>query len=1097
MEIHFEKLFYKVIHNKVLFRLIFHHIHTTNWVEYDNIDHIVCNNRRKFKDISSLEWIIKYKQYSLLKCKLEANELIEIDTNNALWLNEIIRKGQKELAIDLFKLLLSSNSVTNKDLLLEGIHLYDEDLIEIALSPPFSVPVLPSKLEESFKSTSNILQIKLLLDSFLGINNIIQQDNSPKNLNCNNNNNTFLKRTRDSYENNSNIKDVFQKDRLLSLILNNPQYHNPPIPLATPTLITIDKPFVSMTSPSKVRKNIELLEESLQSERKQFDTYFEYFNSKKVSLKKILYGVVSIENQNMLLDYNYYYIPDEFEQFEEKIQNIINSNTTNSKDYSRIQRLLELINSHTQKYSNKISNISLSSFHNINNFSLFLVNNKYDWKGFQNETIEEINRGFSGMAESSIDSKFKEIKAPYMDYLSFYLTVGRKKKYRYIFNFVEKILASFFLQMFYKANKREFVCLLESFSASSHSIIVSNWFEIIKRTKSDCGSFIIKDRETIDLILNNKKLLFNNSIGAKDFLFLETDLIDYAMVFNMMGPSRYINKELVYSYPLQVAIQSLNIKEIKSICDKFQIVLKKENQITYPKDKICDELADTINYFIKKENIQGVYYCLDLLSNSVNISNFIGYCEADVRLWVRLFIISIKRVSKNKVTLYLNSGFNPMVNNPQLFLEVWENANEPFLLDIQDNIQVFKKSYLNPLYIQYQDLQNRDPDSIIEIIKLVINHSKSAASDFSAANLVVNYLFRLLIQGKPGLIPFKRIESIYKFINESGVVKVQQSTLFSIYYLAIKSMKLIKFIAELPSFNESLYRIELYSIPDLTMPSNCYSETALNRFDIREYIKSEIFTFEFIFQSAPFDSILDQLFKAFLYNIENPISNIQDASFNYINTLLNYILLYLIDIRRPDLFLSHLQGIQKNHTYFYNNFFSINNNVLGNVVNYIGNSNENENLISAILGSKLRGLYTFEKYIRHYKELKYIAGFQETNLFRVVGSVPNPNIISRDHSLIFSNPNGKLAELIKQNGINLQYYPMKMYQSLIDLYPHYPGLQLSKVTLKNLLYSNSIYTLKQLFDNKYINDNDGNNKLLSYLKAQVLNHNDFKYLNWF
>ncbi|EGC40473.1 hypothetical protein DICPUDRAFT_25175, partial [Dictyostelium purpureum] len=71
-----ETLFYKVFHNKYLFNLIFYHIRATEWVKYSDIRRINNENRKKFKEITSLDWLLKNKEYQLLKCKLEAKEYI-------------------------------------------------------------------------------------------------------------------------------------------------------------------------------------------------------------------------------------------------------------------------------------------------------------------------------------------------------------------------------------------------------------------------------------------------------------------------------------------------------------------------------------------------------------------------------------------------------------------------------------------------------------------------------------------------------------------------------------------------------------------------------------------------------------------------------------------------------------------------------------------------------------------------------------------------------------------------------------------------------------------------------------------------------------
>ncbi|EGC29482.1 hypothetical protein DICPUDRAFT_23823, partial [Dictyostelium purpureum] len=74
-----DRLFYKVFHNTYLFKTILGFIQEVEWVNYDDPSQITSSNRYRFKDIVSLKWMVQNKMFSLLKCKLEANEYICMD----------------------------------------------------------------------------------------------------------------------------------------------------------------------------------------------------------------------------------------------------------------------------------------------------------------------------------------------------------------------------------------------------------------------------------------------------------------------------------------------------------------------------------------------------------------------------------------------------------------------------------------------------------------------------------------------------------------------------------------------------------------------------------------------------------------------------------------------------------------------------------------------------------------------------------------------------------------------------------------------------------------------------------------------------------
>ncbi|KAN0050286.1 hypothetical protein ACTA71_003403 [Dictyostelium dimigraforme] len=114
----FKILFYRVIHNKYLFNQILKQIENTNWNNYDTRDFNFCgtSDRRKFKHIDSLKWMVSNKEISLLKSKLYNKEFVEIgdDSIGILFHEMMVTDNGEEYTNDLyeiFRYILDNNLI--------------------------------------------------------------------------------------------------------------------------------------------------------------------------------------------------------------------------------------------------------------------------------------------------------------------------------------------------------------------------------------------------------------------------------------------------------------------------------------------------------------------------------------------------------------------------------------------------------------------------------------------------------------------------------------------------------------------------------------------------------------------------------------------------------------------------------------------------------------------------------------------------------------------------------------------------------------------------------------------------------------------------
>ncbi|KAM9981895.1 hypothetical protein ACTFIY_004201 [Dictyostelium cf. discoideum] len=116
-----EVLFWKVFGNVYLLKLIFHHIHTTEWVVYEAYKKINVQNRWKFKDVYSLDWMILKKQYPLLINKIKFGDFILFDTISIKVLFSAIPKLKKQPPITTTTTTKPTSSSTTKTLTLKAV----------------------------------------------------------------------------------------------------------------------------------------------------------------------------------------------------------------------------------------------------------------------------------------------------------------------------------------------------------------------------------------------------------------------------------------------------------------------------------------------------------------------------------------------------------------------------------------------------------------------------------------------------------------------------------------------------------------------------------------------------------------------------------------------------------------------------------------------------------------------------------------------------------------------------------------------------------------------------------------------------------------
>ncbi|EGC28882.1 hypothetical protein DICPUDRAFT_100004 [Dictyostelium purpureum] len=1160
------ELFYQVFHNKYLFNKIFHFIHSVDLIKYKSINN--HDNRIIFRNITSLKFLLNKKLYHLLKCKLEAGEYIQVDDPWELTKSmSLMISNDKDLAQEIFKLLLQSTSVGNichlMDYIPRYLDVFDEDFIQNTLNETIPLLVLPSMLCSFFQYSTNS-KIKLLLDSFYNIN----KNNNSNNYNNYNNqnktleiNNNILNSTTNNksinHDNDKNMiqttftspneykneiikdiyefcKDVFQRDRVLQLVLSNKEYYN-------------------------------------------------IHNNNKIDIIDIVFNTISIENQNQLLDMKLYCLHDYVNQNDKnEIDNIINNN----KDINRIIKLSEYIRKYLEilfpsynegeYYFLKQSPFNFFFDRNISyqleDLKLILQNNTNNWK-----KINDHNR-----SPSTYKIEIEIIK--------FYFE--NEKHLKFIKSDIwEKIIGDKFYIYSYKIDKK-FCQLIESIQPRKYEIYLI-WKEIVRRTKTTFPNdiftdsiydrenkkspgttttlLVVKDQHTVDLIsqmlevykqtIQDYKFISGYplpKINENTFKFKNVEILKYSnkKIFTLANTNVFqiqlkniieanLIDDTLLELPLKNAMETFNLKELKSIFglteDNSLSLLfysyKKPNRPLSYQD--ITQLTETMEYFIKINCPQGVYYCLDLMpegdyehtEKDNRLTCLFNSCE----VLTTVFAISIKLLSVHIIKLLINKYHynadveNKLPNYISSFINVENlksNRNPPIPLSLYSNLD-------GKVDFQTQIYDNINIDDVISIIHLIINKSKQLQNKMQnqtqlqsisnidyenyiftstpkvhiyqgeALKIVINILFKILIQSK-GEVPLEKIKSTYQFINKSGVTTVQQSTLFSIYYLANKSLTLIKYLLGLPIFRNVRDCLS-YNWDGTIFYGKARNTEGNIIFNLNDYIDPEVFSFEYIFgnnsclccdNGASCIDIIEKLHQNILNKIlttfkeSPPFKTITDTYIQTIKTLFFF--------QRYDLFLKYLEELEL----IYNNS---DDNIIKRyrfiIISNIIQTGDHT-LISTVLNEYseycvLSTLGICDLLIYNVENNTNIGQSLIKNEIIINEKDFHPDTVFALHHLIFDDKSKF------KFSFNIEPYqiPFKLYQFLLNTYPNNTLLKPSKTIIDDAIKRDNIVFLKQLYQNNLINDDIDNtnneyNQLLSHLKQKLSEHRKYKYINW-
>ncbi|KAM9992608.1 hypothetical protein ACTFIY_010037 [Dictyostelium cf. discoideum] len=471
---------------------------------------------------------------------------------------------------------------------------------------------------------------------------------------------------------------------------------------------------------------------------------------------------------------------------------------------------------------------------------------------------------------------------------------------------------------------------------------------------------LIKDKETIDWFFDNIEnqslddLFYQFNQRSSSFYFQTYQLVQYAMERSLeinnpkfqflSSPPNVVNNtnnndqeytrylEWLYKFPYNEAIKTLDYEtvfQIDSIVDinsiplfcletadqivKFTNYLEKTNfrKLDIPQNffKYVNHITKTSSSLSESSSSPSSSSSNDYLEILKVKINFNQHIDETFKLLVRAIDFGFSHVFK----LVFNNSYNLIESNLEKFKEKWNEFKTNYHFIVFENTKtkpiLFKSSSANII-------------PLIECIEIFIDLYKR--NYISSNNIehyllvledIINFMFKRLIS-KDGIV-IERVRYIYRLIQIANI-PIHHTVYHSIHYLNIKSQYFTKYLMEFPFitsvFNDQPANDKKHYFED--------KDYKFDGYDIRKYLNPNYFTFNLIFGEGVFGNIgmnhnelMDSLLERISILPSNTLSLLPPKAFSHlvytINESLNSNLLYFLNIKRYDLFLKHLELIQK------------------------------------------------------------------------------------------------------------------------------------------------------------------------------------------
>ncbi|KAM9974735.1 hypothetical protein ACTFIW_008199 [Dictyostelium discoideum] len=896
-----ESIFWKVIHNVYLLKLILER------VEVVGNDCINRFSQIKFKHLTSMESMLKKNQYQLLICKLKANEYIDLskssfqklfrlnnnNDNNKDEIKEIFnllyeKKKLELLQFDLLSIALEIEDLNNKK------RVENYDAVEILLNKPFSIKIFPSVLEWVILNCSYQM-VDILINS---PNLIITEE--LKNVSIS------LAFTRNDNDN--------HKELIIGLLLNK-FYNN--------------------------------------NNDNDNDNDCNNFQSiiKIPDINKFLF-IKDSKIINQLLNL-YYFKNSNHDEIKEIIKN--------DKSENKIKEIFKILvkkdknnyKYYLLKYFEPIEDLDIEYLEIVIQFSfLNFEPNTFKWVISKIETSDKDKKAsfkFSIVKliipSISLDNKKKNIKRELestYEFIEFYTKQSECLAFRNtdVGEEIKQLLLS-------SKTSEEYERVYNSISPNSkiNSIPISLypkcWNQVLIDLSNWClnnSKIYINSKEKFDWILENSNVFLLKeklrSFATRElFQFESLELIQYAIdrfsdkssilyYPKSLNGNSYFYKCLLYHQTYINAINNYDIETLKFI-DENVLGFKLENHMIFSSNQNSNEnynreCKDSFNNLNETTTIESQEKLITYLNDS-------GYKAFNEKTFEK-FLFDFK-FNSDKIKIKFNdqsqqyskkfdellspllmtklvNGFSndfqkillPLLSKLDLDSLFTDDSILSYIFEDYETEEINDNNYQGRIYvpITYQNSKH-----VIECIETLIKSFRitstttTSTKDNQILEKLINRLFRCLI--KIDDVKFKDVENIRRLILDNSI-SLEHSLFHSFYYLGLKSQKFTQYLIKLP----------------------------FKGYDIGKYLKSNIFTWEFIFgsnsnsnglnefaqpppPSSPFSTVLERL----IHEVSHlPYFNDKMVIHENLKTF-NYNLEYLLEIKRVDLFFNEFNYIQK------------------------------------------------------------------------------------------------------------------------------------------------------------------------------------------
>ncbi|KAM9979012.1 hypothetical protein ACTFIZ_000341 [Dictyostelium cf. discoideum] len=842
----YEKSFWKIFGNFYLLKLIINKINSTEWIKFENpkqINHF--KNRKKFKDITSLKWMIKKKLFTLLKLKINNNdEFINIDIHS---IYELFRS-----------LSLTPNSINVLDNTTHGNKNEQDDFIETQENwIYFETQYNKQKSTVVIYNENDIIQIKEILNLLLNKrrNEFEICDLTNAAINCNS-----------LYVLKILISEPYFIDVIPSSILLAYRKCDPIIILE---LFKFNKSIFSY---------YEIKIHSLEKSSKNKNNSLEMV--KFILENEDLYKLSEIEKQSPISYVSLFFI--EISQRKLKVENVLKL-----KCLKTIKILMEL------------NMIKPSTFVDNSFFDLLNINNTFEelktillfylnyFPKLKND--KEINKKLETILKNDCDlMELQKLIIINLHPIKFYK--------QYIKNYhqsIDECHLDGLVSNDYDMESNQFIAFYRLSTLLSYGgqyTFISFNFSTLRNlqlTANDIKKRKIKYFHPLLFDVYDSSKLSIDNISIVDWLIdnnMMLSVLEYSNMISIkfksfdLGLSCFLNYEVLRNLKKNLIFERF-LKDFffSSIENESIIILKKIINIVQLYINV-PRFYNTIENFLPNN----LYISLKVF-NFFNENCFDGFNDQLLYKFLKLSIEKHPSLKKVKINHNLNGLYDLILYYPKdlnlvkLFLNNIDKLNEDEPIQELNNI----------IYNEHFDLiQNHfKTKKLISIIKLII----SKFNNTSNVVYILNHYFNILIRNYG--VTIETIKTIQDLLFENSII-IKDSTYRIFYYLNTRSPKFTKLILtgiKLNWFNLGTDQINKIEI---------YISASFNYKYLTDYEQQE-FNGNLIFKNS-FDIILKELISNIIFKI-NQICILR----NEIERLTKPLLIYFLNIGRRDLFLEN------------------------------------------------------------------------------------------------------------------------------------------------------------------------------------------------